>query len=81
MNILIAGASRFIGTILVNHLSQNHKIPVLGRKLEILESIFSNDISQLTWGNLKLHDTKQYDVIINLSGSSIGAIKNIQSIS
>lgn len=73
MNILIAGASGFIGTILANHLSQNHKITVLGRKLEKLESIFSNDISQLTWDNLKLHDAKQYDVIINLSGSNIGA--------
>lgn len=71
MNILIAGASGFIGTILANHLSQNHKITALGPKLEV-ESIFSNDIRQLTWGNLKLHDAKQYD-IINLSGFSIGA--------
>lgn len=73
MNILIAGASGFIGTALTNHLSQNHKITVLGRTLEKLESIFSNDINQLTWDNLELHDAKQYDVIINLSGSSIGA--------
>lgn len=73
MNILIAGASGFIGTELTNHLSQNHKITVIGRTLEKLKSIFSNDISQLTWNNLKRHDAKQYDVIINLSGSSIGA--------
>jgi uncharacterized protein (TIGR01777 family) len=72
MNILIAGASGFIGTVLANHLSQSHKITVLGRKLEKLESIFSKDIHKLTWDNLKTSDGKQYDLIINLSGSSIG---------
>lgn len=73
MNILIAGASGFVGTVLVNHLSKSHKITVLGRKLEKLESIFSKDINLITWDNLKLHDAKQYELIINLSGSSIGA--------
>lgn len=73
MNILIAGASGFIGTILAKHLSQNHKITVLGRNLEKLGAIFSNNIHQLTWSNLKSHDPKPYDLIINLSGSSIGA--------
>ncbi len=73
MNILIAGASGFIGTELAKHLSQQHKITVLGRKLEKLESIFSKDICQLTWDNLECHDAKQYDLIINLSGASIGA--------
>lgn len=72
MNILIAGASGFIGTVLTNYFSQRHKITVLGRNLKKLTSIFSNDISKLTWDNLKPHDAKQYDVIINLSGSSIG---------
>lgn len=73
MNILIAGASGFIGTVLVDHLLQNHNITVLGRKLEKLESIFSKDICKLTWDDLKVQDAKQYDLIINLSGSSIGA--------
>lgn len=73
MNVLIAGASGFIGRVLVNHLSQSHKITVLGRTLEKLESSFSNDISKLTWDNLKCHDAKQYNLIINLSGFSIGA--------
>ena len=73
MNILIAGASGFIGTALVNHLSQNHKITVVGRTLEKLESIFSNDIGLIKWDNLTFHDAKQYELIINLSGSSIGA--------
>lgn len=73
MNILIAGASGFIGTVLANHLSQNHNITVLGRKAEKLASIFSKSINQLTWDNLKRQEATQYEVIINLSGSSIGA--------
>lgn len=73
MNILIAGASGFIGTLLVNHLLQSHKITVLGRKLEKLVSNFPNEISRLTWDNLSTHDAQQYDLVINLSGSSIGA--------
>lgn len=72
MNILIAGASGFIGTILANHLSKNHKITVLGRKLERLKSTFSKDLRPLTWDKLKTHNPKEYDLIINLSGSSIG---------
>ncbi|MCP0914995.1 TIGR01777 family oxidoreductase [Legionella sp. 27cVA30] len=72
MNILIAGASGFIGSELANYLSQNHKVTVLGRTLGKLES-FSKDISRITWDNLSLQDAKQYELIINLSGSSIGA--------
>ncbi len=72
MKILIAGASGFIGTILVNHLSQSHQIAVLGRQLEKLESIFSKDIVKITWDKLEFHDPKQYDLLINLSGASIG---------
>lgn len=73
MNILIAGASGFIGTVLANHLSKNHKITVLGRQLEKLASIFPKDMTLLTWDRLTTHDATQYDLIINLSGSNIGA--------
>jgi uncharacterized protein len=72
MDILIAGASGFIGTLLANHLSEKHKITVLGRKLGKLQSVFAEEITKLTWDNLTLHDAKQYDLIINLSGSNIG---------
>lgn len=73
MNILIAGASGFIGTTLVKSLSKNQKITVLGRQLEKLELAFSKNINKLIWDNLTNHDATQYDLIINLSGSSIGA--------
>jgi uncharacterized protein (TIGR01777 family) len=73
MNILIAGASGFIGTVLVNQLSHHHKITVLGRKLEKLDRVFSKDINQFTWSNLTNQDATQFDLIINLSGSSVGA--------
>ncbi len=72
MNILIAGASGFIGTVLAKHLSKNHEVTVLGRNLEKLESIYSKDITKLSWDNLNKHDANKYDLIINLSGSSIG---------
>jgi uncharacterized protein (TIGR01777 family) len=73
MNILIAGASGFIGTTLVKALEENHQITVLGRTLEKLEQSFSKNINKLTWKDLNNHPAKQYDLVINLSGSNIGA--------
>jgi uncharacterized protein (TIGR01777 family) len=73
MNILIAGASGFVGRVLINDLSCNHKITVLGRHLDKLESIFAEDINKLTWSNLNNHDATQYELIINLSGANISA--------
>jgi uncharacterized protein (TIGR01777 family) len=73
MNILIAGASGFVGRELINDLSRNYKITVLGRYLDKLESIFAEDINKLTWSNLNNHDATQYELIINLSGANISA--------
>jgi uncharacterized protein (TIGR01777 family) len=72
MNILISGASGFIGRILVDSLSQAHKITVLGRNLEKLKKAFPDTIDKLVFKNLENHDAKNYDLIINLSGSNIG---------
>jgi hypothetical protein len=73
MNILIAGASGFIGKELVYNLSQNHTISVLGRKIEKLEKIFSKNIQKLSWESLNNYPATTYDIVINLAGSSIGA--------
>ncbi len=73
MNILIAGASGFIGQNLVKALETNHKITVLGRKAALLEKLFGESIKKCTWDSLDSLDAKAYDVIINLCGHNIGA--------
>jgi uncharacterized protein len=73
MNVLIAGGSGFIGAELINTLSKNHNITVLGRTMERLVERFPAIVNKLTWENLTSHDAQTYDLIINLSGSSIGA--------
>lgn len=72
MKILVAGASGFIGSELVNHLAKNNQLTVLGRSLDKLKRSFSASIDKLSWDQLKTHDAKDYNLIINLSGSSIG---------
>lgn len=73
MNILISGASGFIGKMLVNHLSSQHNITVLGRNLQKLKKSFSPSISQLTFENLMQHNASNYNLIIHLSGANISA--------
>jgi uncharacterized protein len=73
MNILIAGASGFIGTELVNALKTTNKITVLGRNDEILQKKFSKDVAIITWQNLHQSDATHYDTIINLCGHNIAA--------
>ena len=72
MNILIAGASGLIGTVLAHHLSHHHNITVLGRTLEKLKRMFSDKFNTLTWDDLESHNATTYDLVINLSGASIG---------
>lgn len=82
MNILIAGASGFIGKELVKSLSLHHQISVIGRDLRKLALTFPNEIHCYTWDNFSNQDPRQYDLIINLTGSNIGekrwspAVKN-----
>lgn len=80
MNILISGASGFIGTNLVDHLAPNHNITVIGRNFNKLQQCFRSDIKKLTFEQLANCDATNYNLIINLSGSNIGAKRWNQSV-
>jgi len=73
MNVLIAGASGFIGQKLVRALPPNHAITVLGREKKSLERHFSNPIKLVTWEMLPQLDANTFDTIINLCGYNIAA--------
>lgn len=72
MNILIAGASGFVGKLLISHLRKSNHLTVVGRTLEKLNNIFSNDITKITWDNLDRLDAKKFDIVFNLAGLNIG---------
>ena len=73
MNVLIAGASGFIGQSLVQALQPLHAVTVLGRDLSNLQRHFSTPIKMITWENLPNTDPKSYDTVINLCGYNISA--------
>lgn len=73
MKILIAGASGFIGKELTRSLCQSHQITVLGRDLQRLTKIFTPPVQSIAWNDLAKLDANQFDIIINLCGSNIGA--------
>ncbi|STX27844.1 nucleoside-diphosphate sugar epimerase [Legionella beliardensis] len=73
MNILIAGASGFIGRHLVTALHAKYNITVLGRDKFKLKQAFPKTLTYLTWDELSQTSAQQYDIIINLCGHNIAA--------
>lgn len=71
MNILIAGASGFIGQKLVMALQSQHSVTVLGREQAKLERYFKKPVQSVTWEMLAQQDAKPFDAIINLCGYNI----------
>ena len=75
MKILVAGASGFIGRHLVQALEGQHELTVLGRNRTLLQNCYPQNIKICTWESLSDLDARSYDVIINLCGNSIGALR------
>lgn len=75
MNILISGATGFVGQNLANHLKEHHNIYALGRDKIKIKNIFpsldSNAIHYITWQELNSYNAQDFDVIINLAGETI----------
>lgn len=72
MKILIAGASGFIGSALVDALMVNsHQITVVGRSLSRLKKMFPTSVQVADWQGLAALDANHFDAVINLSGSNI----------
>ncbi|ARG98053.1 TIGR01777 family oxidoreductase [Legionella micdadei] len=71
MNILIAGASGFIGHNLINALRLKHTITALGRNEDKLKKCFPKKIKVCTWEKLADLDPHSFDAVINLSGYNI----------
>jgi uncharacterized protein (TIGR01777 family) len=73
LNLLIAGASGFIGQKLVRSLQADHAVTVLGRDLAKLKRYFSKPVKIVTWESLPTLNAMTYDAVINLSGYNIAA--------
>ncbi|MDP1602562.1 MAG: TIGR01777 family oxidoreductase [Legionella sp.] len=73
MNILIAGASGFIGQALVSALQKSHRLTVLGRDEEKLASLFPPAIQRVSWDNLSSLNANDINAVINLCGHNIAA--------
>ncbi len=73
MNVLIAGASGFIGHKLVTALKSEHLVTVLGRDIASLKRHFSKPVNSVTWEMLPDLNASSYDAVINLCGYNIAA--------
>jgi uncharacterized protein (TIGR01777 family) len=71
MNILIAGASGFIGSELVKALARHHNVTVLGRDINTLQKKFPQQINKITWNTLSQLNATNFEAVINLCGYNI----------
>lgn len=72
MNILICGASGFVGQALVKTLKDQHALTLLGRNINKLKKTFGDHQPCMTWDNLTQETLKIFDAVINLAGENIG---------
>ncbi|GIU50136.1 epimerase [Shewanella sairae] len=70
MNILLTGASGFIGTQLVNALKESHQLTILSRSVEAAEKRLGASHQYLASIDLLTH-LNDFDAVINLAGEPI----------
>ena len=70
MNILLTGASGFIGTQLVNALKESHQLTILSRSVEAAEKRLGASHQYLASLD-KLTHLNDFDAVINLAGEPI----------
>lgn len=74
MHRIIADGTGLIGTYLVEHwLNQRHTLTVIGRSPARIEKKFGTRVQALGWSELRSHHLQSAEVIVNLTGASIGA--------
>lgn len=74
MQIIIAGGTGLVGQALVTHYKDNHKIIVIGRDRQKINSFFDTSVEAITWDMFASSDAylQNTDLIINLAGANIG---------
>ena len=73
MNILIAGASGFVGHELIRALQADHHVTALGRKKTPALCDAANNVTCSTWNELSSLNANDFDAVINLCGYNIAA--------
>jgi len=73
MKRIIAGGTGFIGRHLTEKwLTAGHEIVIIGRKREKIQHTFGDRVKAVTWQELNREIIKDAQVIINLTGATIG---------
>lgn len=80
MHIMICGASGLIGQSLVNTLSSDHQLSLVGRNKSKLKRLFDTDHNLYTWEELTIDVLGGCDVIINLAGRNASTLRWTQPI-
>lgn len=80
MNIMIAGATGFVGQALTKHLlAKGYTVSVLTRKIRPDQPSWGNQVQWYTWDTLEAHTLASLNVIINLCGENIAQKRWSQS--
>lgn len=73
MNIILAGASGFVGHELIRALQIDHHITALSRKKTNSPGDVSRNVTHCTWDELPELNANDYDAVINLCGYNIAS--------